>query len=144
MSQQSRQSSRAATPPAIAVAIGSGGALGSCARYALGRSIPTAHQGFPWSTYLINTAGSFALALLVISLVEVWRPTRYQHPFWVVGFIGSFTTFSTAVVETDLLFAHNFGVGVVYLLVSVLSGFFAAGLGLVLGRTLAATAGTPR
>ena len=43
--------------------VAAGGALGSLARYGLGRTVPT--HSLPWLTVGINLAGSFLLGLLI-------------------------------------------------------------------------------
>nr|MCW2728204.1 chromosome condensation protein CrcB [Aeromicrobium sp.] len=72
------------------------GGLGAGTRYALDRwmrSRVTARM--PWSTMLINVSGSFALGLVVgLGADHTWRTILGT------GFLGGYTTFSTASVET--------------------------------------------
>src|SRR5207253_1782620 len=91
------------TRPAILVAIAAGGALGSPARYAVSRIVPVAASGFPWSTFVINVSGSLVLGALLTIVIERWPPTRYVRPFAAIGFLGAYTTFSTFMVEADVL-----------------------------------------
>lgn len=128
--------SRDGLAPVMAVA--AGGAVGGPARYAVDRLVPTSAAGFPWSTFAANVAGSFCLALLLVLIFAVWPPTRYLRPFVAVGVLGSFTTFSTWMVQTDqLLVRHDTAVATTYLAASVVAGMAAASLGLVLGRGVA-------
>ena len=60
------------------------------------RPRPTA---FPWSSFLVNVAGSFVLGVILTLVVERWSPTRFVRPFAAIGFCGGFTTFSTFAVE---------------------------------------------
>jgi fluoride exporter len=72
-----------------------GGALGATARYLTDVTVQRSHgTDFPWGTWTVNVAGSFALGL-----------TTAAGSTWVVtlagtGFCGAFTTFSTFGFET--------------------------------------------
>lgn len=129
----------------VVLAVAAGGVLGGCARYGLNLLVSTRVAGFPWPTFAANVAGSFCLALLLVLVLEVWPPTRFVRPFLAVGVLGSFTTFSTWMVEFDQLLedgAHL--VASVYMASSVLAGLAAASLGLVIGRGLTAHLTTRR
>ncbi len=56
---------------------------------------------------MANVVGAFLLAVLLILVLEVWPPTRYVLPFLAVGVLGSFTTFSTLMVDVDELFVDG-------------------------------------
>jgi CrcB protein len=114
-----------------------GGALGAMARYAVSLVITVGADGFPWPTFWTNVSGCFVLALLLICVMELWPPHRYIRPFAAVGFVGAYTTFSTAMVEIDELLAHaHVGIAVAYLTASVGAGLAGIALGLVFGRAL--------
>jgi CrcB protein len=86
------------------VAISIGGGFGSVARFLIGEAISAAPGRFPWATFLINTTGCLVLGALNVYLLEVWPPRRYVRPFWAIGFLGGFTTFSAYTSEIrDLL-----------------------------------------
>ena len=110
-----------------------GGLAGTGLRLGLDALLPHQTPGaFPWSTLVINVAGSFALGLLV---ARVWPIA----PEWLrfalgTGFLGSFTTFSALVVSLLQLTADFPLVAAVYLLASLVLGLGAAWLGLTLGR----------
>jgi phosphatidylserine decarboxylase len=72
------------------VAIGSG--LGGSARYGLDQAIVVS-SGFPLAIFLINTSGSFLIGYLAGRWSEGASPARWH--FWITGFCGGFTTFST-------------------------------------------------
>jgi protein CrcB len=123
----------------VLAAIAGGGALGGGARYLIEEAAPVRAGAFPWATFSINVAGAFALALLLVFILDVWPPTRYLRPFAAVGFLGAFTTFSTWMVETAELLAHSArGLATAYVAGSLLAGLAAVSLGLVLGRSLLA------
>jgi fluoride exporter len=118
-----------------AVAIATGGALGTLARYGVDRGISGPALGFPWATFAVNIAGSLILGYLVIAVIERWPPTRYVRPFAAIGFCGGFTTFSTLVVEVDQLGQHGrLLLASTYLITSVIAGLAAAMTGIGLAR----------
>jgi CrcB protein len=121
--------------PRVLVVIAAGGALGTPARYAISRIIHVAPGSFPWSTFLVNVSGAFALGVLLTLVLERWPPSRFLRPFAAIGFLGAFTTFSTVSVETDLLVkGGDVGVAVVYIAASLAAGLTATYLGIVIGR----------
>jgi CrcB protein len=127
-------------PPLRILAIAGGGALGTLARYGVVRNLPTATLRFPWPTLSVNVAGSFLVGVIVTLVVERWPPTRFVRPFAAIGFCGGFTTFSTMAVEAVQRGQHGLvGLAAAYLVVSLVSGLVAAGLGITLvrGRILA-------
>ena len=84
--------------------IAAGGALGSVARWAVGEALPAGSHGFPWSTFVENCTGAFALGALMVLVLDVWPPHRYLRPFLGVGVLGGYTTFSTYMLDArDLL-----------------------------------------
>jgi len=119
------------------VAIAIGGALGALARYGVSRWIHVAKDTFPWATFWTNLSGAFVLGFFLTLLIERLPPTGYLRPFFAIGFLGSFTTFSTLAVETVLLIKDGHVVlGVGYTLASVAAGLALAYFGIVLARLL--------
>ena len=137
-----REPSRARRPGAalrvdVLAAISVGGALGASARYGVERAIPAASDGFPWATFLINVSGSLVLGVFLVVVLERLRPSRYLRPFVATGFIGSFTTFSTFAVETDLLIKDgHIATAAAYMVSTLTVGLLCAWLGVVIGRLL--------
>jgi CrcB protein len=122
-------------PALRVVAIAAGGALGTLARYGVGRALITPALGFPWSTLMVNVVGSLLLGLVVTLVVERWSPTRFVRPFAAIGFCGGFTTFSTLMVELSQLGQHGrIATAAVYLVASVVSGLLAVVVGMALAR----------
>ncbi|HWL99944.1 MAG TPA: CrcB family protein [Nocardioidaceae bacterium] len=118
----------------VLVAVALGGVLGGCARYGVDLLVP-ASAGFPWATFVVNVAGAACLGLLLVLVLELWQPTRYVRPFLGVGLLGSMTTFSTWMVETDRLIASGAPlVATAYVLASVAAGLAATVLGMTTGR----------
>ena len=79
--------------------------LGANLRYILSRlAVREFGPIFPYGTLIINILGSFIVGLFVI-----WTTERVlMDPRWrllvVIGFCGSFTTFSSYAFETDVIF----------------------------------------
>jgi len=118
------------------VAIAIGGALGALARYEVAQLIAVAPDRFPWATFWTNISGAFVLGFFVTFVVERVRPTRYLRPFFAVGFLGAYTTFSTLAVETVLLVKDgHVALGVGYTLASIIAGLGVAYLGILLARS---------
>jgi CrcB protein len=114
-----------------------GGALGAVARYGVarwcGRVFGTA---FPVGTLLINVTGSFMLGFLatILALRTVPHSEAVRLGF-AVGFLGSYTTFSTYEYESDqLLRDGQWLFAAANLLGSVVAGLVAVRLGIALAR----------
>jgi CrcB protein len=131
--------------PAIVGAVAGGGFFGGLVRYLVGLALPAAPGGYPWATLIVNTAGAFILALLLILVLEVLPPTTYLRPVLGTGFCGALTTFSSVATGVDQLVAHGHAAtAAVYVAISLLAGLAAASLGVVLGRALAGDRGKGR
>ena len=79
-------------PSAIGL-VALGGALGASARYGLSVWVPDSCSGFPWTTFAINLAGSFLLALL--PAFSAVRRSLHLPLLLGPGCLGGFTTLST-------------------------------------------------
>lgn len=92
---------------------------------------------FPYGTLVINVTGSFLIGLVfaVLTAKTQFSPNwRYLIP---IGFIGGYTTFSSFEFETlRTIQDGQFGLGVVYVLLSVIIGFAAVWGGVVAGRAV--------
>lgn len=83
--------------------IASGGALGSVARYMIGRLIAEKMTtDFPIGTFLVNILGAFLLGILSAAGLD-----GYVYMLFGEGFLGAFTTFSTFMYEGFNLFQDN-------------------------------------
>jgi CrcB protein len=128
---------RSRPAPDVVLAVALGGALGAPARYGVAQVIAVSPSGFPWATFWTNLSGAFVLGLFATLLVERLPPGRFRYlrPFFAVGFLGAYTTFSTLAVETATLVKDgHLGLAVGYTLASVASGLVLAALGIRLGR----------
>jgi len=121
--------------PSILLAIAIGGGLGTLARYGVSRIIHISKDTFPWATFVTNLTGAFVIGVFLTLLLERFPPTRFPRPFFAIGFLGGFTTFSTMAVETVTLCKDGYPVlGIGYLLASVFAGLACCYLGIVLAR----------
>lgn len=121
--------------PAILCVIAVGGALGTLARYYVGQLIHVSKDAFPWPTFVTNLSGAFAIGVVLTLILERFRPTRYARLFFVVGFLGGFTTFSTLATETVLLVKDGdplLGIG--YLVLTVFAGLACCYGGMLIAR----------
>jgi CrcB protein len=101
-----------------------GGALGSMARYATGVYVGRwLGAAFPWSTLLINVAGSFLIGAFAEAFALQWDTSQSTRAFLVVGVCGGYTTFST--FSLDIVTLLNRGeatLALTYVLASVVIG----------------------
>ena len=120
------------------VAIAIGGALGAVLRY-LSIAAINAVSGptFPLGTLTVNVLGSFLMGLLVVCFQFTdWIPANMKL-LLTVGFLGSFTTFSTFSMDTMRLFeAGQIGQALGYMVASLVLTVAACSLGLLVARGL--------
>jgi CrcB protein len=113
------------------LAIGLGGSLGAASRYLLSNAISgRSKTPFPLATWTINLSGSFLLGLSI-----GLQPQLLIHPdleaMIVLGFLSSYTTFSTFAYEGLILLQQGqIKISLLYLFSSILLGLLAAYLGL--------------
>ena len=86
------------------VVVGLGGALGAIARYyATDWLRALAGDALPWGTFAVNVIGSFAIGFGLVWL-QAMAPSAQARQLVIIGFLGSFTTFSTFSYEAVALF----------------------------------------
>ena len=95
----------------VVAAVSAGGVLGALARYGISVAWPHHAGGFPWSTWTINVSGSFLIGVLMVLISARFPAQRLIRPFFGVGVLGGFTTFSTAMVDVQ----HAASAGAPYL-----------------------------
>lgn len=114
-----------------------GGAIGSVLRYYV--SLITHYQTsspFPYKTLIVNIIGCFLVGFITM---------RFQHNsnyqlirlFFITGFMGAFTTFSTFSYETVLLYQDgHVKTALMNIIASTVTGLIAVVSGLWLGHTV--------
>jgi len=91
--------------------------------------------GYPWATLLVNALGSFVLGFLVIYFLDRTHLSDLLRLMLTVGFLGSFTTFSTFSVETvRLLEQGSLSMGLIHTVGSVVLCVGMAWCGMLLAK----------
>lgn len=122
------------------LAVALGGAFGAVARYWISGWVQDVAGGFfPWGTLTVNVAGSLLLGFALIWLQSTVVSAEVRQ-LVAIGFLGSFTTFSTFSFETMAMLRDGewWSAGG-YMLGSVVLGLGAAMAGAVLASTLLQT-----
>jgi CrcB protein len=118
--------------------IGAGGFAGAIARYVVDARLSAWTGGaLPWGTFAVNVSGSFLVGLLFALVVErAALPAELRGPL-LIGFIGSFTTFSTLVLESWRMVEDGAWVyATANLAGSIAVGVVAVVLGVAIGRAI--------
>lgn len=121
--------------PTLIALVFLGGMAGTLSRALLNGVLP-APLDLPLPTLIINLSGSFALGLLLESLLRTGADRGARLNLRVLlgtGFLGGFTTYSAFALETvELVTTGSYGFAAAYVMVSVLGGilFSFAGIGL--------------
>lgn len=90
---------------------------------------------FPYGTLLINISGSFILGFFMTVIAERFLIDPNWRLLVSIGFLGSYTTFSTFTFESvNMVLSGLFWPGLFNLVGSSLLGILAAGLGIYFGR----------
>ncbi len=84
------------------LAMASGGAVGACLRYGVVLLVGGLGQPAVWATFAVNGIGAFALGAL-LGRFDRQRSHPLLRPFWAVGVLGSFTTFSALAFDNRML-----------------------------------------
>ncbi|MEX2503159.1 MAG: CrcB family protein [Trueperaceae bacterium] len=119
-------------------AVAIGGAIGGGARYGVGRLLAESSAASPWTTFAVNVLGTLLLGWFLAWSVrrrrERGHAASHRIPLVATGVLGSFTTFSTFVLDaTELASAGHVVASVAYAGGSVALGLAAAAVGLRIG-----------
>ncbi len=122
----------------IYFAIALGGSLGAISRYWVST---TTHSwlgnNFPYGTLMVNVSGSLVMGFLTVVLVQRFDVSDEVRLGLIVGFLGSYTTFSAFSMDT-IHWIENGAVlkALVYILVSVIASVLGAWAGLISAKQL--------
>ncbi len=116
-----------------------GGAVGSGARYLVGRAAFSAFgMGFPWGTLIVNLLGGLLMGVLVGTLARLSNGGETLRLLLAIGVLGGFTTFSSFSLDTvSMLQRGDWPTALGYILASVIGSIAALVLGLSLVRIVA-------
>lgn len=113
------------------VAVAAGGVIGAYLREIIELLLNarlTDH--IPMATLFINWTGSLFLAWFYTKTIWHWRIPQWIRAGVGTGIVGAFTTFSTFSVEAVQLLGQNAGLGIMYILSSIIGGLGLSWIGM--------------
>lgn len=119
---------------ATVVAVAVGGAIGSVARYLAGVALAPLTVAFPLATLVVNVIGAFLIGVFA-RLFGGTDGDPVVRLALTTGLCGGFTTFSTMSAEVVTLVQQGrSGRAALYVLLSLVLGFGATAVGLMVAR----------
>jgi CrcB protein len=120
------------------VAVALGAMLGANLRFVVGLwAADRFGTDFPYGTLLVNISGAFAIGIVMAFVAERVGISPLWRLFFVTGFLGGYTTFSSYAFETlALAESGNWLPAATYVLGSNVLGLLGVWLGTVLGRAV--------
>lgn len=116
------------------LAVAFGGFIGGALRAIMMMLFHSNH--FPWETIIVNLSGTFISALLVILLGKLTKLKQITADFVMVGILGAYTTYSTALVDiSQLSILPALG----YIGISIIGGVAVVLISRVIGHKLGAS-----
>lgn len=114
-----------------------GGALGAISRFAVDRAVNELFGTVVLGTFAANISGSFILGMLVAASAGRFGLSEEARAIAAVGFLGSYTTFSTLTVASVQLAADgDWARATVNVVGSIVVGVVAALAGILVGRAV--------
>jgi CrcB protein len=116
--------------------VGLGAVFGANSRYLITQAVADRlGTAFPYGTMLVNITGSLIIGFLLTLLAEQFLVSPHWRLLLVVGFLGSYTTFSSYTYEAvGLIERSEWSPALVYMLGSNIAGLLACYGGIVLAR----------
>lgn len=127
---------RAGQLPVLAM-IAAGGVIGALARYGITAAWPHDPAGFSWAIWTINVSGCFLIGVLMVLIARRWPEQKLIRPFFGVGILGGYTTFSTSVVDVQQAATHGApGTALLYLAATLIGALMAVWAGTALAERI--------
>ena len=115
--------------------VASGGAAGAISRFGIGSLLKLYLYNTFYSTLLVNIIGSFLIGYFISIGYAKNIPENFIKYFLIIGFLGSFTTFSAFSYEVIELFLNNkIFLPIVYIILSVSLCVAAAFFGMYINK----------
>ena len=115
--------------------IATGGAIGSILRFLIFNLCKIYFPYFPVGTLIVNIIGSFCIGLFVNYLNSKEISEIIIKYFFIIGLLGSFTTFSAFSIETvELIKEGKISLSLIYIMLSFILSILAAYIGFSLNR----------
>jgi len=127
--------------------VAAGGVIGAVSRAGIDVAMSYHADAWPWSTFLVNTVGSFLLGFVLVTLaVRVSdRWALLARAFLITGILGGFTTFSAYANQIQLLASSGrLWVWLPYAVASIATAVLAVLVGAILARALWRVSGNPQ
>ena len=123
-------------PKPVIIAVGA--VLGALLRYWLGDwTAQRFGTAFPYGNLIINLTGSFILGLFMALVTDRFLVSPEWRLFIAIGFLGSYTTFSSYAYESlNLIMTGQGTLGLLNLFGSSFLGGLAVFAGILLGRLI--------
>lgn len=111
------------------IAIGCGGFIGAISR-AYVNSIVAKNfpHDLPLATLSVNIIGSFLVGIL-IALFMQYSVSDSTRGFFITGFLGALTTYSTFAIESYFLLGNSLGLAIINIALNLFGTIIAAGSG---------------
>lgn len=118
--------------------IGLAGSLGALARWGVSNWVQSLHvTRWQFGTLAANVLGCFLFGLLWQLFAERVPSESHLRDFFLIGFLGSFTTFSTFAHDTHQLHtSHGLLLALGNIALNVVVGWAALVVGIALGKLL--------
>lgn len=114
------------------------GSLGTVSRYLVDGVVSQRTQGsLPWGTFVVNVTACLLLGIIFTITTERAVVSSSTRLALTTGFIGSYSTFSTLMLESVRLAEDGaYAFALVNVAGSMVAGVVAVGVGIVIGRAL--------
>ena len=112
--------------------VGFGGALGAISRFGINEIFENyLSLSSPIGTLFVNVIGCFLIGLIVGVTLPI-KDTSYY--FFIIGFLGSFTTMSALTYQTVLMANTNFISALSYIIITIILTILTNYLGVLLAK----------